>query len=155
MCRSSLSLQYCMGAVSCIMKNKRLYTALYLLGLFVFPLIVQPWHIIQHHGHDFDCSGHIHAIEQSYVHSQLHDQDCCHDSMLPLVSISNQDHSHDPCYICDYKFLVKDLPTPIEPGFVLYKFQGLHPANLIFSDLQRVYSQINSRAPPCSSPELS
>jgi hypothetical protein len=137
------------------MTKQRIITALYLLGIFVFPLIFQPWHIIQHHGDDYECSVHIHKIDQSYGHAHHHDSGCSHEKMLPLISLQNPDHSHDPCYICDYKFPIKDLPAPFQPGFIVLKFQGLHSVNLVISDLQRAYSLINPRAPPCSNQGLS
>ena len=155
MCTSSLSLQYCKDEVSCSMIKRRLYTALYLFGIFVFPLIFQPWHIIQHHGHVNECSGQIRGTDHLSAYAHHHDSDCCQISVMPLVSIKNTDHSHDPCYICDYKFPVKDLPTPIQPGFISRQFKELQSVPLVVPDLQRVCSLINPRAPPCSTPGLS
>jgi len=143
--RDSLSLQYCMKAVLCTMTKLRINTTLFLLGIFMFPVIFQPWHIFQHHGHDQECS----------VHAHHHDPNCDHEPVLPLVSIQSHDHSHDPCYICDYKFPVKDLPTLCALEFTTHQFKELQSVNLVISDLQRVYSLIKPRAPPCSSPELS
>jgi hypothetical protein len=137
------------------MIKKRLYTALYLLGIFAFPIIIQPWHIIQHHGHDYECSVFIKEIDKSYEHAHHHESDCCHASELPLVSIKKHDHSHDPCYICDYKFPVKDVPVSWEPGFTIYHFTELQSVDIVISDLQPFYSLTNPRAPPRSSLELS
>jgi hypothetical protein len=97
----------------------------------------------------------MHETEQNHGLAHHHDSDCSNASVLPFASIKTHDHSYDPCYICDYKFPVNDLPAPFQPGFILYKFQGLHSVDLVISDLQRAYSLINPRAPPCSIKGLS
>lgn len=140
-----LSLQYRMEAVGRTMKKRRIYTVFFLVGIFLFPLIFQPWHIVQHHGHDHECSAHAHH----------HNTDCSHESALSLISTQDQDQPHDPCYICDYKFPVEDLPTPGEPVFTPYQFQEIQSVNLVLSDLKCDHSLVNPRAPPCSSPERS
>lgn len=137
------------------MTEWRIHTALFLIGIFVFPLIFQPWHIVQHHGHGEECSGHIHGADLTYEHSHHHDSGCSHTSMQPVITIQSTDHSHDPCYICDYKFPVNDLASAIELGFILYQVNDLHSGNRLCSALQEIYSLINPRAPPCSSLELS
>jgi hypothetical protein len=137
------------------MIKRRLYTVLWLLGIFVFPIIFQPWHIIQHHGHEHGSSVYIHETAQYHGHAHHHDTDCSHASVLSFESIKTQDHSHDPCYICDYKFPVKDLPTPIQPGFISHQFKELPSGNLVYPDLLRVFSLTNPRAPPCATRDLS
>jgi len=137
------------------MIRRRLYTALYLFGIFVFPIVFQPLHIIQHHGHGHEYSEHVHEIDQNSGHTHHHETDCSHESVLPLVSLQSQDHSHDPCLICDYEFPVQDMPVSWEPVFTTYQFNEIQAVDLVLSDLQRVYSQINPRAPPRPSQELS
>jgi hypothetical protein len=137
------------------MIKRRLYTALYLLGIFVYPIIFQPWHIIQHHGHiiqqhdhDHGCSGHSHEADKSYEHAHHHDPKYPDASVLHFVNIKTHDHSHDPCYICDFKFPVNNLPSSNEPGFISHQHKETLAVNLVFSELQEVYFLINSRAPP-------
>lgn len=135
------------------MVKRRLYTVLYLLVIFVYPVIVQPWHIIQHHGHE--DSWHIDETDHSYGLVHHLDSNCSYDSVLPPGSLINQDHSNDPCYICEYNFPVQDLPINSEPGFVAHQFKELQSVNLFISDEQEVYSLVNPRAPPSSSSKFS
>lgn len=71
------------------------HIALVFLGIFIFPLVYQPYHVVRHHG-----------IEEPCHH------ECCHshhektDGVIYDILSDGDEH----CPICDYHFPVNDVP---------------------------------------------
>lgn len=62
-------------------RNLRKYIAILLLGIFLFPLTYQSWHIVQHHLEIESCKHHEHHLEKQnsidYLESFASDNDSC------------------------------------------------------------------------------
>jgi hypothetical protein len=116
------------------MKGMRRHIAVYLAGIFIFPVLFQPWHIIHHHGHE--CPDH-------------HEKgDPCHTKPVPGFTILNQIPGHDHCYVCDFKFPVNDLPNSFNIYTVPHIYQEVQ-SGLPLSHLpESEQSEFNPRAPP-------
>ncbi|WP_319503490.1 hypothetical protein [uncultured Draconibacterium sp.] len=87
------------------MKGIKVHITLLLLGIFVFPIAYQPYHIVRHHSQKAECHHECCHIK----HEEAHD--------VTFNSYSGED---ERCPICDYHFPVNDLPrllffTPATP----------------------------------------
>jgi hypothetical protein len=118
------------------MKKWKRHIAVSVIGIFLYPMLYQPLHVIHHHGHE----------------SQVHvcSLDNCHTEKGQEAGTECIEPARKHCHICDFKFSVNDLPVIHEP-FVIY-----HRYNEIKSEISHSHyckvdlSLVNPRAPPLS-----
>ena len=109
-------------------------------GIFLFPVLYQPVHILRHHGHE----------HSDHAHNQEHHLDCEHDHHhAPTTSDGTHiSAAQEDCLVCEYEFVFKDLPGPT----VLVNAPARYfEANIVpaISYVQTPsFSQVNPRAPP-------
>ncbi len=86
------------------MIKSKTYKALFLFGIFIFPLIFQTAHRIKHHNQ---------ALQSCCEHTY------CHETLVSTVNIlgiiiKEDDH----CLICAYDFFIKSFTGYLFPGFM-------------------------------------
>ncbi|MDX8340246.1 hypothetical protein SLH46_13685 [Draconibacterium sp. IB214405] len=115
------------------MSNLKIHIALVFLGIFVFPIAYQPYHIVRHHSEKADCH-----------------HECCHLVHDEPDGVTFKDNSgeEESCPICDYHFPVKDLPKPLFFTAAIPIVQN----SLVEIEIKRACKQVIStktpRAPP-------
>jgi len=109
------------------------YIAIVFLGIFVFPMVYQPYHIVVHHSEEILCH-----------------HTCCHTETEQSSDVQFKIFSEndEPCPICNYHFPIKNLPKVFHFTSSLAVFEGfINPLQQI-----RIYQQLVSikipRAPP-------
>ena len=70
--------------------------AILLLGIFIFPITFQSFHIVWHHSHGYQDNHKLYHVEVTEKPSQAD------------IRTASQKDKH--CPICEYKFLINDLP---------------------------------------------
>nr|WP_321357304.1 hypothetical protein [uncultured Draconibacterium sp.] len=117
------------------MKSLKIHIAFLLLGIFVFPIAYQPYHIVRHHSEKTDCH-----------HPSCHLK---YEKPDGLVLDINTD-GYESCPICDYHFPVNDLPRPLFYTPVIPIVQN----SLVEIEIKRACKQVISsktpRAPPAN-----
>ena len=104
--------------------------------IFIFPVLYQPVHIIQHHSHERSD----HSCEHHHHHH--------HTEKPPDVThVSNHE---DDCYICEYEFVIKDLPGAYELANAPIQYHEVKTAPAVSYNNTPSFAQINPRAPPQS-----
>jgi hypothetical protein len=71
--------------------------ALFLFGIFSFPLIYQPFHVVVHHGHS-------HCTRCTVSCSESHS-----DFGFAIFDVTEE--KEEPCPICNYHFPINEIPT--------------------------------------------
>ena len=104
--------------------------------IFLFPVLYQPVHIIQHHSHERSD----HACEHHNHH---------HHNEAP-ADITHITQAEDDCYICEYEFVIKDLPGSSELVNAPFPYYEVKTAPAVSYIKTRSFTQINPRAPPQS-----
>ena len=108
--------------------------AIFLLGIFIFPITFQAFHIIWHHSHDYH--GH-HKLYQVEVTKKPFQTD---------IRAASQKKKH--CPICNYEFSINDLPKV----FIFRSINLVIESSLNKLELQLPFQQAISikvpRAPP-------
>nr|WP_319267722.1 hypothetical protein [uncultured Draconibacterium sp.] len=117
------------------MSRIKVHIALVLLGIFIFPIAYQPYHIVRHHSIKADCHHH-----------------CCHlqDEEPDGVIFDISTDGYENCPICDYHFPVNDLPrhlffSPVIP---------LSQSSLVEIEIKRACKQVISSKTPRAPPVL-
>ena len=111
-----------------------------LVGIFIFPLAYQPWHVVWHHSQEL-CSQHG-CCQLNAEHSAKEAVGCDGPVLNPTPE------KEEPCPICDYHF-----PVNILPKFFYYPTNNLVAESAV-TDLkirlpfQQVTSVKSPRAPP-------
>ncbi len=108
--------------------------AVYMIGFLLFPMVYQPIH----QGHHHDQVQILHSCEK---HNDQQQPDHAAES-------AHIYHSPEPCPICDYEFLIQDLPSSAE--LALATMPSCEQITLTFSGevYKSAYSQKSPRAPP-------
>jgi hypothetical protein len=104
--------------------------------IFLFPVLYQPVHIIQHHSperSDHSCDHHHHHHHKETA-----------DDAIRITQTEND------CLICEYEFVIKDLPGSYELVNAPIQYYEVKTAPAVSSEEGRFFSQINPRAPPQS-----
>jgi hypothetical protein len=115
-------------------KTLKSHIALLLLGIFTFPIVFQPFHLLQHQSTGA-CFEHLCCQTEAAVKVTL-----------PGIHFESQDK--EECPVCEYDFAVKDLPgSSLFRTFTPVTHRSLKkPVNdLAFP---QVYSTKTPRAPP-------
>jgi hypothetical protein len=68
-----------------------------LFGIFSFPLIYQPFHVVVHHGHS-------HCAHCTIICSESH-------SDFGFAVFADTDEKEEPCPICNYHFPINEIPA--------------------------------------------
>lgn len=123
-----------------LMQKSRIHIALLLVMVFVFPIAIQPWHVMNHHSEYFfsDEAEHHHHCCAVEVHFETEN--------LP----HQLDQSVENCPVCEYEFATFSLPqnnwiAKGEPLCSESKFFSIVQAQNSFSGTNRLL-----RAPPIS-----
>ena len=104
------------------------------VGLFLFPILYQPVHILRHHSHerpDHVCEHHHHPAGKA----------------ADLTQIAQK---YSDCLICEYEFVIKDLPLPYVLVYAPIRHYQVTPVPVISWYQSLSFSQIHSRGPPLS-----
>jgi hypothetical protein len=109
------------------------HITLALLGIFVFPIVFQPFHIIWHHAEDSHC----------------HHECCPSEEKKPVGLIFDVfSANNEYCPICEYHFPVNDLPE----NFFFASATKTVTSSVYELKIKPAYQQITStktpRAPP-------
>ncbi|MCU4158336.1 hypothetical protein J1N10_20345 [Carboxylicivirga sp. A043] len=114
------------------------HIALWLTGLFIFPILYQPLHVVLHHS-----SRHAHHHCCAHKHCQVH----ANPKQSNAIKVSS---AEDTCPICDYHFATKDVANPpIERVAILVITNDYND----FATQQKYiqpFSNKSPRAPPAS-----
>ena len=122
------------------MHKIRKHIALLLTMVFLFPIVIQPWHVMNHH------SEHFFSDE-----AEQHHHCCAHEIQFENESLPQQfDQSVEHCPVCEYEFATFSLPqnnwiAKGEPLCSESKFFSIVQAQNSFSGTNRLL-----RAPPNS-----
>jgi hypothetical protein len=73
--------------------------ALFLFGIFSFPLIYQPFHVVVHHGHS-------HCTHCTVTCSESHS-----DFGFAIFDVTEE--KEEPCPICNYHFPLNEIPAQV------------------------------------------
>jgi len=115
----------------------RKHIAFLLFGIFLFPIIFQTIHIVEHHSHAHK-SDHNHSLKtvtNSYSHSEG----------------ENLFQKEKICPICEYQFSINDLPSitlfnAAAPVLLLSAYNAVATEQ----HYRHVFSEKTPRAPPVS-----
>lgn len=115
------------------------------MGIFVFPILFQPWHMFHDHGHQ---DAEIHCCEAGHNHEEAAGN--AHHEGLSTEGSFIHAAGDEPCPICEYEFSVKFAPA--DPVMV---FSGLTVAAGPSVDIDNArhddaHPNIIPRAPPVS-----
>ncbi len=117
------------------MKKFKKHIVVFLLGIFVFPIIFQSIHIVWHHTHAVLHNENVSIIENCNIHN----------NEIVLIS-DNIEH----CAICEYEFSVNNVPNGFYFDTVLLFIKDLVNQNIVNKALQQIFSFKTPRAPPSS-----
>lgn len=123
-----------------LMQKSRIHIALLLVMVFVFPIVIQPWHVMNHHSEYFFSD-----------EAEHHHHCCAHEIHFENESLPQQlDQSVENCPVCEYEFATFSLPqnnwiAKGEPLCSESKFFSIVQAQNSFSGTNRLL-----RAPPIS-----
>jgi hypothetical protein len=110
--------------------SARKHIAIILLGMFIFPVVFQQFHIIRHHSHDQGAG--ILVINQD-------SPDCT------KVSCQRKD-CH--CPLCEYKFSIINMPDVFFFNAAINIIEGIEAESASSRPLQIPFSSASPRAPP-------
>jgi hypothetical protein len=120
------------------MKFKLQHIALWLSVVFAFPIVIQPWHVMNHHSEYF------------FSDETEHQQHCCtHQIHFENKNLPHQlSQSVEHCPVCEYEFATFSLPqnnwiAKGEPLCSEYSFFSIQKAQNTFNGTNRLL-----RAPP-------
>ena len=102
--------------------------------IFLFPVLYQPAHIIQHHSHeriDHSCEHHHH-----------------HHFKETTADATRITQTEADCLICEYEFVIKDLPGAYELVNAPIQYFEVKTVLAVSYNKTRSFTQINPRAPP-------
>lgn len=114
-------------------------------GIFLFPVLYQPVHIIQHHSHEHN--------DHSCEHKHDHEGHSCehHHKKSEYISGETQfSQSYSDCLVCEYTFVVQDIPVQNDLVNAPVHHIELELFPTTSSDRILSFSQVNPRAPPHS-----
>ncbi|WP_347840676.1 hypothetical protein [uncultured Draconibacterium sp.] len=122
------------------MTGLKIHITILLIGIFVFPLFYQPYHVIKHHAPKSHCT-------QACCHSKVVlpvEKEVCNFGIRVNVTVEKE----KPCPICEYHF-----PINILPKLVVFKPKTAVKACLLFGIEERLAKQQivfkkSPRAPP-------
>jgi len=109
----------------------------FIIGFFLFPIVYQPIHQVHHHGQD--------QIEHSCEHHYDHQHRYHPDKETESTHIY---HSPEHCPICEYKFVIQDLPCSAKLVLATIQYCEQKTIFLRAEVHKSVYSQKSPRAPP-------
>lgn len=117
------------------MNGIKKHIAFILLGIFVFPIFYQPYHIVLHHSEELHCH-----------------HDCCSSKIEKstdlIVDIYTE--KEEPCPICNYHFPVNDIP-----GISFFATSLIALKGQIYDlDIKRASQQVVSIKTPRAPPEI-
>jgi len=135
------------------MKQRSLHIAAGLAGIFLFPLLFQPWHIFHDHGHaetEHHCceTHHHHKTAPDHLAEFVIQTEQHHKAEQPSASGELLAEYSEPCPICEYEFPVKFTPSQ---HFMAFSTSRIEPvlAMRIENDAYAFHHpQIVPRAPP-------
>ncbi len=110
------------------------HITLLLLGVFLFPILFQSYHVVRHHSSLDNSETHVCACEITNADNGF--------------QIQKESHKEKPCPICTYHFSINDLPRLSVSRLIIpaYTFTYIEiVAQLFFK--QRVTKK-SPRAPP-------
>lgn len=122
------------GNNSEILRNTIRNITLFLFGIFSFPLIYQPFHVVVHHGHS-NCS-HC-SVSCTEPHS---------DFGIAVFDVTEE--KEEPCPICNYNFPLNEIPAE----FLTLQYIAIETGQVFSVPLKgyskNIYSNLIPRAPP-------
>jgi len=113
------------------------HIAILLMGIFTFPIIFQPVHILWHHYHGYQGIRHSFSDESSENN----------------IVIYSETHSHQEvfCPVCEFKFSINSIPK-------VFVFKSIVPVILLLYKVfitkeyyRQVFTNKSPRAPPLQS----
>lgn len=110
------------------------YIVLFLLGIFLFPILFQSIHIVYHHKHE-------HGFENQTINKSFSENDVCLTTTDALL------HQNE-CIICDYQFSINDLPDTAVFRTISSKIISLLDEKIINPYYHQNFSKKTPRAPP-------
>jgi hypothetical protein len=110
------------------------HIAFILTGIFVFPLMFQPIHIVWHHSTDHVTPG---------------DESCClHQNFAGDIPGESQPNDH--CLICEYEFAVTSLPEVLVFGMIFNTIARDIKETAYAQAFRKIFFSNLLRAPPYS-----
>jgi hypothetical protein len=108
--------------------------ALFLFGIFSFPLIYQPFHVVVHHSHS-------HCTHCSVNYSILN-------ANWGYQALDTAKVNEEPCPICNYHFPLNEIPAEYSLlQKIVFETGQIYPVPLNGYS-KNIYSNLIPRAPP-------
>jgi len=119
------------------LRKYKIHIAIIAWGIFIFPVIFQPAHVVWHHsaGHNENCGD---SCETSFRNP------------IPQNSVSISEID-DHCPICEYKFTINSLPEHLVYEIVLIGHTENFKHIFTKDPHQKLITSKSPRAPPCFS----
>lgn len=118
-----------------IVRKEVRHMVFFLLGLFLFPLLAQPLHVLHHREHHSQC------VHSKCSHKSA-EKSCCDEGLLVLSA------KEELCPICHYQFSINELPQPFLYTFTRLPYAFINNERLMQQNAVRVFSLKTLRAPP-------
>ena len=115
------------------LKNLKKHIALLMLGVFCFPLLLQPIHVLRHHTQTSHCTAADHE------HS-------CTKKLEKNTGAAFHQNSH--CAICEYEFYIYDIAQTSFVAPALPFINYIYDEYAVAQHYPNQCSQTPSRAPP-------
>ena len=113
------------------------HIAVFAIVFFLFPIVYQPIHQVHHYGQDQIEPG----CEHHHDHQLHHDHDQAAES-------AHLYHSPEHCPICEYEFVIQDLPCSAELVLATMQYCEQKTIFLRGEVYKSAYSPQSPRAPP-------
>lgn len=107
-----------------------------LMGIFTFPIFVQPLHVLKHHAPGHHCECPAHPTQHTYVQKDKNPH------------IENAEQKKSSCAICNYEFSSNDIPDSYCNGRNIPEAIYAYNKVLVAQKSSQNFTHTTPRAPP-------